>query len=155
LRNFMYQSITKHPADYYALVLSGHGSGAVGDFLTDPDSAAPGPFRTLSIPNLRWVFDQVKSRLDKEGLGLREGKIDGLGMDSCLMSMAEVAYELRNNVRFMLGSEGFEPNTGWPYHRLLESFRDNAATMTPGNLGPLIVQIYTRYYVDYELGGVS
>ena len=39
-------------------------------------------------------------------------KLDVLGMDACLMSMAEVAYQVRADVAFMVGSEQTEPNDG-------------------------------------------
>ena len=44
-----------------------------------------------------------------------------LGMDSCLMSMAEVYYQLVGNVDYLVGAEGFEPSGGWPYQRILDS----------------------------------
>jgi Clostripain family len=38
--------------------------------------------------------------------------IDILGMDSCLMSMAEVYYQLVGSVDYLVGAEGFEPSGG-------------------------------------------
>ncbi len=57
------------------LVLSGHGSGAVGDFLTDEK-----PAMALSIPRL--------------GKILEEKPVEILGLDSCQMSTVEVGYEV-------------------------------------------------------------
>jgi hypothetical protein len=46
-------------------------------------------------------------------------KIDHLGMDACLMSMVEVAYQLRDSVNVVVGSEIEEPFDGWPYAEIL------------------------------------
>jgi hypothetical protein len=46
-------------------------------------------------------------------------KIDLLGMDACLMSMVEVAYQLRESVNVIVGSEIEEPFDGWPYAEIL------------------------------------
>ena len=42
-------------------------------------------------------------------------RIDLLAMDACLMNMLEVAYQLRDSVGMMVGSEEIEPGDGWPY----------------------------------------
>ena len=46
-------------------------------------------------------------------------KIDLLGMDACLMNMVEVAYQLRESVNVIVGSEIEEPFDGWPYAEIL------------------------------------
>jgi hypothetical protein len=46
-------------------------------------------------------------------------KIDILGMDACLMTMVEVAWQLRDAVEILVGSEIEEPNDGWPYAEIL------------------------------------
>ena len=71
----------------YIVVFSGHGSGATGDFLPDND-----PPSALTIPKLgemlRSATQKLKDKLDRP-------QIDVLGMDSCLMSMVEVGYEVQ------------------------------------------------------------
>jgi hypothetical protein len=46
-------------------------------------------------------------------------KIDLLGMDACLMNMVEVAWQLRDSVQVIVGSEIEEPFDGWPYTEIL------------------------------------
>jgi len=46
-------------------------------------------------------------------------KIDLLGMDACLMNMVEVAWQLRDSVQVIVGSEIEEPFDGWPYSEIL------------------------------------
>lgn len=42
-------------------------------------------------------------------------RVDMLAMDACLMSMLEVAFQLRDSVGLMVGSQETEPGDGWPY----------------------------------------
>jgi hypothetical protein len=40
-------------------------------------------------------------------------------MDACLMTMVEVAWQLRDSVEILVGSEIEEPNDGWPYAEII------------------------------------
>lgn len=72
-------------------------------------------------------------------------KIDIVGFDACLMSMAEVAYQLRGAAAFTVGSEQSEPNDGWPYDRVLSALAAKP-TMTPADLSKEIVKQYIASY---------
>jgi hypothetical protein len=72
-------------------------------------------------------------------------KIDILGMDACLMSMAEVAYQLRDSVSLTVGSEEVEPGDGWPYDRVLAKLAKKPA-MAPRELATTIVNEYVTSY---------
>lgn len=126
---------------YNIFILSGHGSGAVGDFFNSDN-----PPSALSIPGLGSILKPIAEQLGR--------KIDVLGMDSCLMSMAEVCYELRDSVKFMVGAEGFEQNTGWPYHNILAALQADV-TMKLKDFACAIVKEYIHYYSDYTVAGVS
>ena len=60
-------------------------------------------------------------------------KIDLLGMDACLMNMVEVAWQLRDSVNVIVGSEIEEPFDGWPYTEIISRLtarpRQDAATL--------------------------
>jgi hypothetical protein len=139
LSNFLNHTVGE--SDLNLVVLSGHGSGAVGDFLNTDN-----PPSALSIPKLRAVIEPIERRIGR--------KIDILGMDSCLMSMVEVCYELHQHIDFLIGAEGFEQNSGWPYHEILSLFKGKKQ-INPQNLAPLIVQEYIKYYSQYHISGVS
>jgi hypothetical protein len=147
LKRFIVECAEAHPARRYMLVLSGHGSGAVGDFLLI-DEDPPG---FLSIPRLRWAIAKANKALMKMD---PPGKIDILGLDACAMSMAEIGYELRDQVDYMVGAEGFVKNTGWPYHRIIETLNSNP-NIEAADLAGVVVQKYTCYYSDYVSAGVS
>ena len=71
---------------------------------------------------LKKVLANIRKKLKRN--------IDILGMDACLMSMVEVAYQMRDAVDYSVGSEESEPNEGWPYDRILKALAANPA-MTP------------------------
>jgi Clostripain family len=158
LRTFIEWGVAVHPSKYRMLILSGHGSGAVGDFLPD-DHPENSPDGSLSIPALHDALEEAGTNLNPAG---REQKtIDILGMDSCLMSMAEVAYEVRNSVEFLVGSEGFVQNAGWPYGFLLKKLKERAggqstdSKVTPEQMAGCIVEDYIEYYREYLPANVS
>ena len=72
-------------------------------------------------------------------------KIDILGMDACMMSMAEVVYQLRDSVSLTVGSEEVEPGDGWPYDRILAKLAKKPA-MPPNELATTIVNGYVASY---------
>jgi hypothetical protein len=74
-------------------------------------------------------------------------KIDILGMDACLMSMAEVGYQMRNSVQFTVGSEETEPLDGWPYDTIFGQLAVNP-DMTPRDFSKMIVKKYIESYKD-------
>ena len=163
LYGFCQWAIANYPADRYALILWNHGSG----WWEDAKSRAAGPagqsprrhlFRhnfpqahrsicyddtsggdALDNRELRVVLDGICALLGR--------KIDLLGMDACLMNMVEVAWQLRDSVQVIVGSEIEEPFDGWPYAEILSRLaappRQDAAT-----LARWIVKSYLVSYQD-------
>jgi hypothetical protein len=89
---------------------------------------------------LKRVMTRIKKKLAR--------KIDILGMDACLMSMAEVAYQMRDVADYTVGSEETEPGDGWPYDRILKSLAAKP-TLTPEDLSKTIV---SQYLASYKAG---
>jgi hypothetical protein len=77
---------------------------------------------------------------------------DLLGMDACLMSNLEVAFQVRPYVKFLVASEESEPNEGWPYERLLRRLVDNP-DLPSVIVAEHIVQDYVRSYTDRDFQG--
>jgi hypothetical protein len=75
--------------------------------------------------------------------------IDLLGMDACLMSNLEVAYEVREEAKAIVASEELEPGAGWPYHDILARLTSKPAA-DPDALGDTIVDRYIESYRDQE-----
>jgi hypothetical protein len=154
LRKFIEWSVVERPSNHRMLILSGHGSGAVGDFLPD-DHAGNGLNRSLTIPSLENALEDAQTNLRPH---LKGKLIDVLGMDSCLMSMAEVCYQVQKSVDYLVGSEGFVQNAGWPYGCLLKQLRRrivNNEELTPDRIAGYVVQDYIAYYREYLPANVS
>ena len=135
LYDFVKWSADNYPADRYALILWNHGSG----WWEDAKGRAAGPAEKKSRRRLfNHAFPQEHrsicyddtsggDALDNRELrvvlagicALLGRKIDLLGMDACLMNMVEVAYQLRDSVNVIVGSEIEEPFDGWPYAEIL------------------------------------
>ena len=158
LYNFMSTCVEMFPAKHYMVVLAGHGSGTNRDYLLKDES----PAGSLTINELKRAFEELSPELGDSR------KIDILGMDTCLMSMAEVAFELRGLVKILVGSESYSPVSGWPYEPILKMLKDEIANTTEAAEAALdetqriefrvaraIVKAYVNFYADYWLGGLS
>ena len=71
--------------------------------------------------------------------------LDLLGMDACLMSCLEVAYQSASDVRAVVSSEELEPGDGWPYDKILGDLRSNPG-MDGAALGRVVVKRYVESY---------
>ncbi len=89
---------------------------------------------------LKRVMARIKRKLRR--------KVDILGMDACLMSMVEVAYQMRDTAEYSVGSEETEPGDGWPYDRILRALAAKPG-MAPEELSKTIV---TEYLASYGPG---
>ncbi|MCB0130640.1 MAG: hypothetical protein KDD78_07320 [Caldilineaceae bacterium] len=91
---------------------------------------------TLELGN---VLQQIATDLGRP--------LDVLGMDACLMSNLEVAYQVRKFVRYIVASEEVEPNDGWPYDRVLQMLVAQPDRTTE-EIAADIAKLYVRSYVD-------
>lgn len=78
--------------------------------------------------------------------------LDLLGMDACLMSNLEVAYQVQPYAKYMVASEENEPNNGWPYDAVMRKLAEDAYLPTE-KLAEHIVHEYIKSYVDIGYGG--
>jgi hypothetical protein len=159
LERFVTCAVCDSPADRYMLVLSGHGNGAAGgDFLTARKRA-----NGLTVSTLKSTLANINRFFRGHASG-RNGRpifdtLDILGMDSCNMSTAEVAYEVRGLAQFAVGAEGWEPNTGWPWSHILDrlvQISEKPGDLTPRRVAETLVEEYTLFYAsDYTIAEVS
>jgi hypothetical protein len=137
LKRFIIESKKYNRARRNLLVLSGHAGGPVGSsFLVDQF-----PSHGLNLIEVRNAIRDA-------------GGVDVVGMDSCGMGMAEVGDQFRECADFLVASEGFELNTGWPYFPILEAL-NNTPKMDARTLAATIVRIHTDYYSNFLIAGVS
>ncbi len=102
LANFLRYAKANYPAQHYALVIWGHGSGwrTVG---TDSTSSDP-----LYVQEL--------------GQAINGQSLEVIGFDTPTEAMLEVAWQIQTAGRYMVASEGVTPVTGWDLQNLLETF---------------------------------
>jgi Clostripain family len=96
--------------------------------------------------NSKDFLDNVEmQKVAKAAVAKFGGKIDLFGMDACLMNQIEVAYQLRKESSFIVGSELTEPLDGWPYDRILGKLAKKPK-MEPTELATIIVDDYIASY---------
>jgi len=76
-------------------------------------------------------------------------KIDLMGMDACLMSNLEVAYQARDYVNYIVASEENEPFDGWPYTAVLQKLVADP-DISAADLGAHIVDAYIQSYAHTD-----
>ncbi len=96
--------------------------------------------------------DLEKALRDAE---VRTGRrLNVLGMDACLMSMVEVAYQIREYADYMVSSQEVELADGWPYEKILGELVGKPQ-MSGLDLSRLIVGQFGRHYNDRRGGSIA
>jgi Clostripain family len=105
------------------------------------------PLAILNDHNDALTSRELKEALiqAREVLGLGQEKIHIVGMDACLMSMAEVARQLSEAAGLMVSSEQTIPDASWPYGNILQKLVKNPQ-LQPEELADLIVDEYVAFY---------
>lgn len=80
--------------------------------------------------------------------------LDVLGMDACLMSNLEVAYQVAPYVNYIIASEEEEPNQGWPYESVLNILAERPDIEVP-EFSARSVEAYINYYKNLNQTGVT
>ncbi len=80
-----------------------------------------------------------------------------IGFDTCLMSMSEIAFMVKDYADLLVASEEVEFGTGWDYSSILEPLKH--APLDPVSLACHIVDTYGKTYApytqDYTLAAVN
>ncbi|KKQ48565.1 MAG: Peptidase C11 clostripain [candidate division TM6 bacterium GW2011_GWF2_38_10] len=71
-------------------------------------------------------------------------KLDILGTDCCRMAMIEIAYQVKEYARFLVGSQNCELIDGWNYKGFFECFKQKS--LSPLEAVRSIVGAYSDYY---------
>lgn len=118
---FLDWGIQNYPSKHYLFLFWGHGQGwtaipCSNSALRERMMGGIGLRETeigieyLSIPSLKKILSFVSHKIGK--------KVDLLVTDACLMQSIETLAELRQEARFICGSEEIESFTGLPYQLL-------------------------------------
>jgi hypothetical protein len=156
---------TCYPADYYTVIIGGHGSGWSGSeddarsasVLADAQaegqearSIAPDDSHGTSmyIDELRRGLTEIRQASKREGDPDWLNRLVLYGSDACLMATFEVTYELRNTATYVVGSEETEPGEGWPYSTIIRDLTDRPSyyAQRPHEFAKSIVGFYEASY---------
>jgi clostripain len=134
---FIEKVMNLYPAEHYALILFDHGYGWEG---------------------ISYDWSSNKDYLDmtelKEALSKAKSKIDLLIFDACLMSMVEVAYQIKDYVNLMVASEAVkftETSPGlwgfavYPYTSTISKLMNNP-NMNAKELAKIFIEEYAKLY---------
>ena len=134
-----------YPAKKTMLIIWNHGAGWI------KSSKAAGGNKGISYD------DETNNHINTPQMAaiLKEiGGVDVYGSDACLMQMAEVIYEVKDYVKFIVGSEETEPGDGYTYNDLLAPLAANAA-MTPEAFAKVAVEAYANHYKAQNEGSTQ
>jgi hypothetical protein len=82
-------------------------------------------------------------------------KIDILGLDSCLMAMAEFAFEIKSAVRYLVISQERVPTSSWPYDRILKSLTNNPSIRSKAFASEIVRQYLAVYHLGSKFTDVT
>lgn len=154
LVDFIRWGIRTYPAERYAVVLQGHAWGA--DYTIPAFNLTHESRGTSKREVVRLILGSPRSKHHLSNKDLQRAlmsamgrrKIDLLGMDSCLMSMAEILYELHQSAEFTIAPEGLGPIRGWPFFPILKTLKDSPS-MGAAELGANVLNHYAAKYRDW------
>ena len=105
-----------YPAENYALIIWGHGTGWRSSGAENPllkaaaiDSSS-GSYMTIA---------QIRSAIQS---GMGSEKLSLIGFDTCFGLCLESAYEMSDVADYMLGTPALVPESGWNYTDVFNSF---------------------------------
>ncbi|MCX6030474.1 MAG: clostripain-related cysteine peptidase [Chloroflexi bacterium] len=142
--------------DSRAIATQGGGRKALfrSTLIAMPETAAAGGDRGILYDDTAVDFldnNELKAVLASITARRKGVKLDILGMDACLMSMVEIAYQVRDGCSLCVGSEEAEPMAGWPYHTILGELMKSPA-LAPSQLARVIVE---KFIASYDRGYFS
>jgi hypothetical protein len=152
LERFLKWGMSAFEAQRYGLVIWNHGGGVKDE---DIYQRLGGPMKRplFGQPKLglqvRWVARDDTSRDFLDMIELKKAlsghrRLDFIGFDACLMSMFEVAYQLREATDYVVGSQENEPKEGWPYAEVLAHLASAADVPTRDVTGSLVAAYIQR-----------
>lgn len=139
----------KIESNYKGLILWDHGSAWMGDsaYMTGEDIGEQ--LRVIGVDDTSGdglTISEVRLAIEEVMDSLCVDKLDFLGMDACLMSSVEVAYELKDVAKYFLASAATEPGLGWDYNFLSGISQSTG----PVDLGEAIIDGYFEHNADAD-----
>ena len=126
--NYVYAN---YDSQKYSLIFWDHGGGPVFGYGSDENDEHG---KAMNIIDLDKAINNSAI--------LKNGKLEFIGFDACLMSSVEVANMLKEEANYFIASSETEPGDGWDYDFLKEITKDTSSVQ----LGQHIVDYYYNYF---------
>lgn len=133
LADFVSWGMKTYPAKHYMLVIMDHGAGWPGAM----NNEYSGPSGSMmSTPSIGKALQAAEKATGKE--------LDVVHFATCLMGSAEVAYELKDSVNYMIASEETGTKDALDYKDIIKklNLEVNLNTATPERIANMIVDHY-------------
>lgn len=128
------------PSDYTMIILWNHGNGILDEPKNHELRGILYDYTNHTFMNNQQLTHAL-SYITKTVLGK---KIEILGMDACLMSMVEVAYQVKQHAQLLIASESLELAPGWDYAHFLNSLNKTQERLTPRTVALHVVSSFAR-----------
>ena len=116
LQYFVQSAKASYPAEEYCLLIWGHGTGWRGS--EGASSFAVSPEKAFAIDDTTGGYMSI----GQASKVLKDQGISAMAFDTCFGALLEIGYEFRTSAKYLVGSEGCTPSTGWDYAALFNSF---------------------------------
>jgi cysteine peptidase C11 family protein len=138
LNRFIWWAKEQGPSDRYMLILYGHGPVVAGNTFLVREH----PVSSLSMTDIPKVLEPHFGR-DKR-------KLDILAFQNCAMNGIETAYEVKDHVEHMIGSQGLVLAYGWPYDKIIQALADNLDD-SPPKISKKLLEACARHLIDFSV----
>lgn len=140
LKRFIHWAVeTQRKADHYMLVLYGHGPVVAGKTFL----AQENPLSSVRMQDLPKI-------LAPHFGNHRRRKLDILAFQNCAMNGVETAYEVKDQVNYMIGSQGLVLAYGWPYDKIISAVVENRND-TPLQITEKVLKACARHLIDFSV----
>lgn len=134
-QSFIEWGLTSYPADKTGVIMWDHGGALEGCCQDEKKNDILTPVEMNTA--LKNAF-KSKNRTEK---------LEWIGYDCCLMSVADIAYYNSSYFNYMVTSQETEPGDGWDYDTWLTNFKNNIAA-SPKTLFKSVVDSYVQKCED-------
>jgi hypothetical protein len=143
------------PAKRYFVILWGHAWGV--DYAFSSDRSKRRYFSRKHRAQTRLILGSPNSANHLSNKDLQQALLATkpdrrfalVGMDACVMSMAEICYDLRKSTQYSVASEGLDPLAGWPYALIFKYLAQNPQ-VKPADLGRVVIRYFIKSYKDWH-----
>ena len=147
---------SSYPAEKYALIFWGHGTGWRGEnerASGEMNKTSPDSFRAVAIDGTSDSYMTISQVNEAVKSGMVGEKISIIGFDTCFGMCVEAAYELCESADFMLGTPALVPESGWNYTLFLTNFLKSQKSVS--DLISSVSEQYAQTYRNYGYASFS